>query len=121
MAKTKVFFKNTKSRASEPSGEERAFVYQQAIELSPFLLNKEPVGVILEKNQKKQKPQYSVTFILVPETLKIEIQSEGDNLFDVCINAKNKAIKACRTLAHQLPAPGRKQQLAYLKKFPWVH
>ena len=83
--------KNKKDNLLTPSNEEKAFVYQQALELSPLLAENKPITVILKKNRKPAK--YSVTFILIPETLNIKIQSEGDNLFEVCINVKNKAKK----------------------------
>ena len=102
----------------EPSGEEKAFVYQQALELSPLLAHNGPIAVILEKN--KNHTKYSVTFILVPKTLNIKIQSEGENLFDVCINAKNKAKKTISLLMNQVDSPIRKLQLEHFKKFPYL-
>lgn len=110
--------KNKKSTLLEPSGEEKAFVYQQALELSPLMAQNEPIAVILEKNKNRSK--YSVTFILVPNTLNIKIQSEGENLFDVCINAKNKAKKTISHLMNQVDSPLRKIQLEHFKKFPYL-
>ncbi len=104
----------------EPSGEEKAFVYQQALELSPLLNQNEPIAVILEKNNNKNSSTYSVTFILIPETLNIKVQSEGDNLFDVCISAKNKAKKTIQLLANQADSPTRKIQMAHFKMFPYL-
>ena len=110
----------TNNKLIEPSGEEKAFVYQQALELSP-LLAKGPIAVILEKNQKKETSlKYSVTFILAPEILNIKIQSEGDNLFDVCINAKNKAKHAIKQLINQADSPLRNRQMEHFKKFPYL-
>ena len=104
----------------EPSGEEKAFVYQQALELSPLLAQSGPITVILEKNQNKNRSKYSVTFILIPKTLNIKIQAEGDNLFDVCINAKNKAKKTISLLMNQGDSTIRKIQLEHFKKFPYL-
>ena len=104
----------------EPSGEEKAFVYQQALELSPLLNQNGPIAVILEKNNNKNNATYSVTFILIPETLNIKVQSEGDNLFDVCISAKNKAKKTIRLLTNQMDSPIRKIQMEHFKKFPYL-
>ena len=109
----------------EPSGEEKAFVYQQALELTPLLINsnnKEPIAVILKKNQDTtKKSKYSVTFILIPNTLNLRIQCEGENLFDVCMDAKNKAKKTIIHLMNQSNQPIRDFQLKHFKKFPYMH
>ncbi len=105
----------------EPSGEEKAFVYQQAMELSPLLFNRGPIGVILKKNQDKNKSKYSVTFILIPDVLNVKVHCEGDNLFDVCIQAKKQARKTIKDLINCFDFPGRKKQVEYSRKFPWLH
>ena len=117
MRKKKVVSTKT---VSTPSGEEKAFVYQQAMELSPLLGDNGPIAVILEKNKTDKKNiKYSVTFILVPDSLNIKIQSEGDNLFDVCINAKQKAKKTLRQILNQMPSPVRRLKMAHFKKYPY--
>ena len=104
----------------EPSGEEKAFIYQQAMELSPLLSQNNPITVILEKNENEQNITYSVTFILIPDTLNIKIQSKGDNLFEVCIKAKNKAKKTITQLMNQTNTPLRKIHIEHLKQFPYL-
>ena len=104
----------------EPSGEEKAFVYQQALELSPLLAKNGPIAVILEKNKDKDQSKYAVTFILIPDKLNIRIKSEGDNLFDVCITAKNKAKKTIGHLMNQVDSPIRAVQMEHFKKFPYL-
>lgn len=111
--------KSIKSNKLIPSNEEKAFVYQQALELSPLLDKNKPIAVILKKN--KNPAKYSVTFILIPETLNIKIQSEGDNLFDVCINVKNKAKKTISQLMNQTDSPIRNIQMEHFKQFPYLH
>ncbi|MDE0518987.1 MAG: hypothetical protein F4X95_03910 [Oligoflexia bacterium] len=103
----------------EPSGEEKAFVYQQALELSPLLDKSAPIAVILEKNEFQNRSKYSVTFILIPDKLNIKITSEGDNLFDVCITAKNKAKKTISYLINQMDSPARTIKMEHFKKFPY--
>ncbi len=106
----------------EPSGEEKTFVYQQVLELKSFLLNSGSIAVILEKSQnEKKQSQYSVTFVLVPETLNLKVQSQGDNLFDACISAKNKARKTITQLINHIDQPDRKLQVEHFKKFPYLH
>lgn len=106
----------------EPSGEEKAFVYQQALELSPFLAQSgKPIAVILEKNQNHENHlKYFVTFILAPEDFNIKIQSEGDNLFDACKSATDKAKNAIRQLINHQESPIRKMQMEHFKKFPYL-
>jgi len=109
------------SSSLEPSGAERAFVYQQAMTLSPFLQSKEPIGVVLKKNKNKAHSKYSVTFVLIPKTLNIVIESSGDDLFEVCSNAKNKAMTVIKELAHRMDFTERSKYVGYLKKFPYLH
>ena len=112
-----------KKKSSEPSGDERAFIYQQAMELTPLLTqshsHKEPIAVVLKKNPKKST--YSVTFILVPHSLNLHIQCEGKNLFDVCIHAKNKARRTILQILNQSSThPVRNLKLKHFKKFPYI-
>ena len=101
----------------KPSEEEKAFVYQQTMELSPLIMSKEPIAVVLQKTSAKT---YKVTFVLLPKSLNMQIHSEGGNLFDVCIAAKNKAKKAMAHLINGLDFPHRKTHIAHLKKFPYL-
>lgn len=106
----------------EPTNEERAFVYQQVLELKPMLYHyPDPITVIVTKNLKKSKNKYSVTFILVPSKLNIRIHSSGNDLFDVCMNVKNKSQKAIHALSHQIENPVRNLQMEYYKSFPYMH
>ena len=106
---------------TEPSEDEKAFVYQQTLELSPLLRSDEPITVILQKLSKKSKAEkYTVTFVLIPSTLNIKIQSQGSNLYDVCIDAKNKAKKAIAQLMNQSEHPYRKRQMEHFKKYPYL-
>ncbi len=108
-----------------PLAEERAFVYQQALELSPLLSqgnSKEPIAVILKKHMgSKARFKYSVTFVLIPNSLNLQVHCEGNNLFDVCINAKNKAKKTISHLINHASHPVRSLKLKHFKKFPYMH
>lgn len=107
---------------SEPSEDEKAFVYQQTLELGPLLRSNEPITVILQKNlnKKSKLEKYTVTFVLIPSTLNIKIQSRGSNLYDVCIDAKNKAKKTIAHLMNQFEHPYRKRQMEHFKKYPYL-
>ncbi len=111
-----------KNNLIEPSGEEKAFVYQQALELKPLpTRDGRSIAVILEKNQSPEnQPRYFLTFILAPSAFNIKIQSEGDNLFDVCKNAKNKAKNVIRQLINHIDSPVRKMQMEHFKRFPYL-
>ncbi len=111
---------NVEKTHLEPSGEEKAFVYQQALELSPLLVKTGPVAVSLTKNKNGKNALYSLTFILAPAGLKIKIQSKGSDLFDVCIQAKNKAKKTISQLINQADSPIRNLQMEHFKKFPYL-
>ena len=109
-----------KKKFLEPSQEEKAFVYQQALELSPLLTQGGgPIAIILKKKQENEESRYLVSFILVPDSLNIKIKQEGTNLFDVCIRAKNQAKKTIGLLANRASSPHRKIQIEHFKKFPY--
>jgi len=104
---------------SAPSNEEKAFIHQQVLELSPLLSEKMSISVLLEKS--KAKPKYSVTFILAPKSLNIKVRSESNNFFDACIIAKNQAKKTIRYLInHEVSSPIRSIQVEHFKKFPYI-
>ena len=67
-----------------PSGEEKAFIYQQAAEL------KMPVIVLMEKTA-GQTDCYTVTFVLDPKNLNLKVKGRGDNVFEACMQAKKTA------------------------------
>ena len=108
-----------KNKKLIPSKEEKAFLYQQVLELSPItalLSQNEAITVTLQK----QKCKYTVIFTLGPGKWNIQIKEEGANLFDVCINAKNKAKKTMYYLMNQADTPIRNKQMAHFKKFPYL-
>lgn len=75
-----------------PSGEEKAFIYQQAAEL------KMPVIVLMEKIT-GQTDHYTVTFVLDPDNLNLKVKGQGDNIFEACMRAKKTAkARFARTL-----------------------
>ena len=114
--------KTPTSAALEPSGEEKAFVCQQAMELRPFLAGSGggPVAVVLEKNKGKKGEHFAVTFILIPDKFNIKIRAKGDNLFDVCKDAKDQAKKTLSLIMNQQDSSVRDKQMAHLKKFPYI-
>ena len=75
-----------------PSGEEKAFIYQQAAEL------KLPVLILMEKIT-GDGSSYTVTFILDPVNLNLKVTGEGSDVFEACIQAKEMAKeRVARTL-----------------------
>ncbi len=114
--------KREKNPSLEPSGEEKAFVCQQAMELGPFLAGSGggPVAVVLEKNKGKKGERFAVTFILIPDKFNIKIRAKGDNLFDVCKDAKDQAKKTLSLIMNQQDSPMRDMHMAHLKKFPYL-
>ena len=85
-----------------------------------MVITKNLLLLFLKKDHCLEKLKYTVTFVLIPQTLNLKIQSEGDNLFDVCMNAKNKAKKTITQLINQLNQPHRDIQLKHFKKFPYI-
>ena len=115
--------KDKKTSSLEPTGEEKAFVCQQAMELGPLLAENGfgPLAVILEKSHSQKGDRFLVTFVLIPEKFNIKVQAEGDNLFDACRSAKIKAKKTLSHIMNQLvDSPLRDVRLDYFKKFPYM-
>ena len=72
-----------KARFSEPKPSDKAFVYQQALELT------QPVAVFMGRKEDK----YSVIFILDPLHKKLEVSGEGKSFIEACLKAKEEAQK----------------------------
>ena len=105
-----------------PSNAEKAFVYQQTQELVSSLKNVGPVSVLLEKyaNDPSCK-NYAVTFILGSLPVKIQARSEGDDLMEVCMSAKNQIKKKLSMLSQSMErSPQRDKLIEELKKFPYI-
>lgn len=65
----------------EPALGDRAFVYQQALELT------QPVTIFM----KCEKDIYNVTFILNVLNKKLKVSGEGNSFIEACFKAKKKA------------------------------
>lgn len=114
MAKKLQFF--------NPSNAEKAFVYQQTQDLASFLSDIGPVSVLLEKYSKDaSQKSYAVTFVLGFSPIDVQTRSEGDNLMEVCISAKNQMKKKMALLSQSMEdSPKRDKLIEELKKFPYL-
>ena len=114
--------KKNKKKLLEPSSEEKAFVCQQAMEIGPLLAQNGlgPLSVILEKNKSDKGERFQVTFILIPDRFNIKVKSQGSNLFDVCLSAKDKARKTLDIIINQMDSPLRDVKIAHFKRFPYL-
>ena len=90
-----------------PSGEEKAFIYQQAAEL------KIPVIVLITGTPNF----YTVTFVLDPANLNLKVKGKGSNVFEACIQAKEMAKKRfSRTLGFSVSSDDEREFLVELMK-----
>lgn len=90
-----------------PSGEEKAFIYQQAAEL------KVPVVVLITGTSNS----YTVTFVLDPANLNLKVKGEGRNVFEACIQAKETAKKRfSRALGFSISSDDEREFLVELMK-----
>ena len=104
-----------------PTGEEKALVYQKALELSPLMAPiGGPIAVIFEKTKKLKKTHYSVAFVLAPHSLNIKVKAEGENLLDVLSQVKTQAQKTLQTMAHFMESPVRSLKVEHFKKYPYL-
>ena len=79
-----------KQKLFEPQPSDKAFVYQQALELAW------PVAVFMSC----KKDTYSVIFVLDPLHERLEVSGEGKNFIEACLKAKRKAQKKVSLLPH---------------------
>ena len=104
----------------QPSNAEKAFVYQQTQDLISHLNHFGPISVLLEKDEGSST--YTITFSLEANTLKLLARSEGENLLDVCISAKNEMKKKLALMAHSMEdSPERTAFIDEIKKNPYLH
>ncbi len=108
----------------KPSSAEKAFVYQQTQDLVSVVNTLCPVAVLLEKYSDKSKKEssYAVTFVLGDENMNVLARSEGTDLLDVCISAKNQMKKKLYTMAQSMEeSPVRTKLIDELKRSPYLH
>lgn len=72
-----------KEKHLQPTPGDRAFVYQQACDLT------QPVGILMDH----KKNLYCVTFILDPLNRQIKVVGEGKNFISAGLRAKKKALQ----------------------------
>ena len=110
-----------KMKFFDPTGAEKAFVYQQTQDLVSFLNNLGPVSVLFEKYSKGKGKGYTITFILGGSELNLKARSQGQDLMEVCISAKNEMKKKMSLIAQSIEdSPQRNKLIEELKKFPYI-
>ncbi len=102
----------------EPSGEERAFLYQQVQDLEPIASQFGSITVLVEQSYPEENPDdltYEVTFVVAPESMEFRVAARGQNLFETCIAAKDETRARLNQLINQVPdqalAAAREQNL----------
>jgi len=113
-----------KSLFFKPSNAEKAFVYQQTQDLVSAVNALCPVAVLLEKysDKSKQKSGYAVTFVLGDSQMNVLARSEGKDLLEVCMSAKNQMKKKLYTMAQSMAeSPERTKFIDELKRSPYLH
>ena len=112
-----------KAQVFKPSNAEKAFVYQQTQDLVSSLSGIAPVSVLLEKySSERVQDNYAVTFILGFSSMSIQARSEGSDLMEVCVSAKNEMKKKMSFLNQSVKdSPQRIKRIEELKKSPYTH
>lgn len=90
----------------EPTGEERAFLYQQVQELEQIASQFGSISVLVEQSHPEDQPDdlsYAVTFVVAPENMEFKVRGEGVDLFETCILAKNESLAQLNKLINQVP------------------
>lgn len=108
----------------KPSNAEKAFVYQQTQDLVSAIDPLCPVAVLLEKysNSSEKKNCYAVTFVLGDSQSNVLARSEGKDLMEVCVSAKNQMKKKLHVMAQSMEeSPERTKFIDELKKSPYLH
>lgn len=90
-----------------PNLEERAFLYQEAQDLAPFVRDLGSLSVLVEQHDE----DYRVTFMVAPESVGMSIQATGSNIFEATIAAKEEAQRQLNSLINALPQDELTQRL----------
>ena len=112
-----------KTQLFKPSSAEKAFVYQQTQDLAASLSGAAPVSVLLEKySSERVQDNYAVTFILGVSPMSVQARSEGSDLMEVCVSAKNEMKKKMSLINQSMKdSPQRIKLIEELKKSPYTH
>lgn len=88
-----------------PNLEERAFLYQEAQDLEPFLKNIGSLSVLVEEvaSPKGKAGSFRVTFMVAPESVGMQVQATDANLYDAAKAAKEEAQRQLNALVNALP------------------
>ena len=109
-----------KKSSFTPSNAEKAFIYQQTEELASSFEELGAISVLLEKQP--ESSNYIITFMLNSSIMNILAQSEGKDLSETCISAKNQMKKKLSLLTESLNhSPKREKLIEELKKSPYIH
>lgn len=90
----------------EPTGEERAFLYQQVQELEQIASQFGSISVLVEQSYPEDNPDdlsYAITFVVAPENMEFKVRGEGVDLFETCMVAKNETLAQLNKLINQVP------------------
>jgi len=108
----------------KPSNAEKAFVYQQTQDLVSAVNALCPVAVLLEKysDNSEEENGYAVTFVLGDNQANILARSEGKDLLEVCMSAKNQMKQKLYSMAQSMSeSPERTKFIDELKRSPYLH
>lgn len=93
-----------------PNLEERAFLYQEVQVIEPMIKDMGTMTVMVEEaehkedTKKKLNTKFRVTMMLLPESMKMEIKTEGSNLYDAVIAAREEAVRKLSAVLNAMPS-----------------
>jgi hypothetical protein len=90
-----------------PNLEERAFLYQEANDLEPFVKNFGSLSVLVEEFKEKSAQngnRYRVTFMVAPESVGMQVQATDTSLYNAAKAAKEEVQRQLNALVNALPA-----------------
>lgn len=90
-----------------PNLEERAFLYQEANDLEPFVKNFGSLSVLVEELKEKTAKsgyRYRVTFMVAPESVDMQVQATDTSLYNAAKAAKEEAQRQLNALVNAMPA-----------------
>ena len=92
-----------------PNREERAFLYQEALDLEPLMKDLGSLTVMVEevqpKNGQRAVNRFRVTFVVAPESVAMRVQATDSNLYEATIAAKAEAQRQLNAIVNSLPRP----------------
>ncbi|RME17654.1 MAG: hypothetical protein D6797_02095 [Bdellovibrio sp.] len=98
--------------------DQRAYIYQQINEFTPFFLPDSGIEVLVAKDKENKENPYSVTFVLTGGGTFVQSEGRASNIYEAVKEAKNKLLSHLHAIQQDVVSSDeREREIELLKKF----